>query len=63
MSIEVIEEPLTALAEYALMLVCGGAAIAGTRLEAPAQAALVAGVGLAYAALIYALEHSLPRLA
>ena len=51
----------TALAEYALMLVCGGAAIAGTRLEASAQAALIACVGLGYAALIIALERKLPR--
>jgi UDP-N-acetylmuramyl pentapeptide phosphotransferase/UDP-N-acetylglucosamine-1-phosphate transferase len=53
----------TALAEYALMLICGVAAVAGTRLEAPAQAGLVAGFGLGYAALIYALERTLPRLA
>ncbi len=53
----------TALAEFGLMFVCGGVAIVGTRLEAAAQAALVAGVGLLYAVLIYALERNLPSLA
>ncbi len=51
----------TALAEYALMVFCGGIAIAGTRLDAAAQTSLVAGTGLAYAALIIALERSLAR--
>lgn len=50
----------TALAEFGLMLGCGGVAMVGTRLDAGGQTALVAIVGLLYAALIYALERTLP---
>jgi hypothetical protein len=53
----------TALAEYGLMLACGGAAIAGTGLETAGQAALLAAIGFGYAILVYALERNLPPIA
>lgn len=52
----------TALAEYALMLVCSGGAVAGLRLEATGQIAIVVGVTVAYLALIFALERTLPQV-
>src|SRR5262249_47507440 len=42
----------TALAEYMLMLACGGAGLAALAAPAAAQAALLAAVGAAYAVLI-----------
>ncbi len=51
----------TALAEYTLMLGCGGAAIAGTRLDTSHQLLLLGALSLVYAGVIYALEHNLPQ--
>jgi UDP-GlcNAc:undecaprenyl-phosphate GlcNAc-1-phosphate transferase len=52
----------TALAEYALMLLCSCGAVAGLQLEGAAQTAIVFGVAMAYLALIFALERKLPRV-
>ena len=51
----------TALAEYALMLACGGVAIVGIRLEETAQLAILAAFAALYAGLIVAVEHNIPR--
>ena len=51
----------TALAEYALMLSCGGVAIAGIRLEQSAQLAILAAFAALYTALIVAVERHVPR--
>ncbi len=52
----------TALAGYALMLLCSGGALAGLRLERAGQIAIVFAFALVYSALIYALERKLPRV-
>ena len=50
----------TALAEYALMALCGGLALAGSYLEPPLRTALLAAVALLYLTLLVTLEHYLP---
>ena len=50
----------TALAEYALMILCSGAAIAGMRLEQTPLLAVLGGVVLLYAGLVVALERHFP---
>ena len=51
----------TAYAEYALMLACSGIAIAGMRLDAAAQAAVLAVVAVIYAGLAVVLENYFVR--
>lgn len=51
----------TALAEYALMALCSGAAIFGARQEQTLQLAVLGVLALFYAGLIVALERYFPR--